>query len=232
MRIDFCPSYVLHSRPFRDSSAIVECLSEHHGIVSLIAKGVRRPRSKLKLIMQPFVPLVISWIGQSELKTLTQADSEKPCSILNGQKILLGLYLNEIILRLLQKMDPHPQLFLHYAQTIMALAAANNPLQEQSTLRRFELKLLIELGYGLELKQVMPELLYTYEPALGLLEADAVQMTRESIVISGATLIALSENIDLKESQLKEARNMMRHILNHHLGNKPLQSRKLFVSYA
>ncbi len=235
MRVSQALTYILHVRPFKDSSVIIDCLSSEHGLVSLIAKGAKRPRSRLVGKIQPFILLTLSWVGRSDLKTLTDLETQNLSPVLTGHKILLGFYLNELILRLLQKMDPHPKLFMDYSQTLEALALAEESNREQTLLRYFEIKLLAELGYGLDLhtdglshEAILPELLYAYDPALGLFEAQGIAKSRHAMVISGGTLIALREGQILNEHALREAKVLMRFVLNHHLGDKPLQSRKLF----
>jgi DNA repair protein RecO (recombination protein O) len=235
MRIEQCPAYILHSRPFKDTSVIIDCLSRQHGLVSLIAKGAKRPRSRLVGKLQPFILLSLSWVGRSELKTLTEVETQNLSPVLTGSKILLGFYLNELILRLLQKMDPHPQLFTDYSQTLEELTQATDKDNEQTVLRYFELKLLAELGYGLDLnmdgqsqEMIFPELLYAYDPAVGLFEAQGIGRASHEVVVSGGTLIALREKKTLTQTALKEAKGLMRFVLNHYLGEKPLQSRKLF----
>lgn len=237
MRISQEPAYILHIRPFKDSSVIIDCLSHQHGLVSLIAKGAKKPRSRLVGKIQPFILLLLSWVGRNELKTMTEVETQNLAPLLSGHKILLGFYINELILRLLQKMDPHPNLFIDYGHALEDLAKVKEKEEEQALLRYFELKLLAELGYGLDLhhdgqtgEAILPELLYAYDPLLGLYEAQGMSQSKQ--IVSGATLIALRENALIQENALREAKLLMRHVLNHHLGERPLQSRKLFQSYS
>jgi len=227
------PAYILHIRPFKDSSALLDCLSYQHGIVSLVARGAKRPRSQWRGLMQPFIPLQMGWIGRGELKTLTQLEAEKISPKLTGTNILLGLYLNELLLRLLQRFDPHPQLYHDYDTTIHAISVLQNGDEQQFILRQFELKLLAELGYGLDLtcdaktqEKLAPELLYTYDPNIGIIE-NSDNLSKEQIVVSGASIIAL-HNGHFDSAQLREMKKLMRFVLAHHLGDKPIQSRRLF----
>lgn len=233
MKVELTPAYILHTRPFRDSSAIVECLSHQQGLISLIARGAKRPRSQWRGLIQPFIPLQMSWIGHSELKTLTHVEAEKICPKLSGSKILLGLYLNELLMRLLQRFDPHPQLYHDYDAAISAISVLQNNEEQQFILRQFELKLLAELGYGLDLscdaktlQKLEPELLYTYDPNIGIIE-NSVNLSKDQVVVSGASIIALN-NGHFDSAQLREMKKLMRLVLAHHLGNKSIQSRKLF----
>jgi len=225
VRVEHNPTYILHIRPFKDSSAIIDCFSQDFGLISLVAKGAKRPRSHWRGFLQPFVALKMSWLGRSELKTLTDIEAETIYPKLVGEKILIGLYLNELLIRLLHRCDAHPALFDFYDKTIGALALADS-ITQQMLLRQFELTLLSELGYGLDLRHIMPDLLYAYDSSTGIYE------NAQPNGISGATIIALRENQVMTENQLREAKKLMRIVLNYYLGNKPLQSRKLFqVAY-
>lgn len=235
MSSELYAAYILHTRPFRDSSAILDCLTSKEGLVSIVARGARRPRSRIYGLIQPFIPLEVSWVGRQELKTLTKIEAHVLYPRLTGEKIALGLYLNELLLRLLNHFDPHPQLFYDYDETIGALSLADSREQQQWILRHFEKKLLAELGYGLDLtldgrtgEKISPELLYSYEPSIGIIEVSSV-LTKQ-LAVSGASIIALHQDAYANQTQLREAKNLMRSILAYYLGNKPLHSRKLFSS--
>ena len=136
----------------------------------------------------------------------------------------------------MQHLDPHPQLFYHYDEAIEAIALAQNSHLQQKVLRRFEKKLLAELGYGLDLtcdaksqQPVIPELLYSYDPAIGIFEVSMIK-GNQCVAVSGASLIALESDHYLSENELREAKKLMRFILTYYLGNKPLHSRKLFYT--
>jgi DNA repair protein RecO (recombination protein O) len=224
--MELTPSYILHIRPFKDSSAILDCFTQQHGLVSMVARGVKRSKSKFYGLIQPFIALQLSWVGKSELKTLIQVESEQWVPTISGQKILVGFYLNELLMRLLARNDPHPTLFTDYDESIKALSAVNSDMAEEMVLRRFELKLLIELGYGLNLTAIDPELIYAYDPNIGLVEATGPKVPHS---LSGASIIALREGIYQDENQLREAKKLMRAVLSQYLGKKPLESRKLFL---
>lgn len=226
-------SYILHTRLFRDTSAILECFTSDHGLVSMVARGARKPRSRLYGLIQPFIALQLSWIGRGELKTLTQIEAQNYSPRLAGEKIALGFYLNELLIRLLNHFDPHPVLFSDYNDAISALSLAQSSNKQQRILRHFEKKLLAELGYGLDLtmegrtgEKISPELLYCYEPSIGMIEVSADPSAK--VAISGASVMALHQEEYENETQLREAKNLMRFVLAHYLGNKPLHSRKLF----
>jgi DNA repair protein RecO (recombination protein O) len=235
MKVENVPAYILHSRPFKDSSALLECLTAEHGLVTLVAKGAKRPRSRMQGLLQPFILIHLGWVGKSELKTLTHVETQSMSPTLAGQKILLGLYLNEVLMRLLQHLDPHPQLFDDYDNTLRVIATTQSTIDHEFALRQFELKLMAELGYGIDLtidaktgELVAPELLYAYDPQVGLIEMSSHVATAQQVVVSGASIIALHQGQCTNEHQLREVKKLMRYVLSLHLGNKPIESRKLF----
>src|SRR4029079_13195722 len=121
MRVLLQPAFILHHRPFRETSVLLDVFSEEHGRISLVAKGVRTHRSKLKALLQPFVPLLASWQGKNELMNLVSVEANGPPFQLCGDCLLSGFYVNELLVRLLQKQDPHPRLFSYYVSTLHAL---------------------------------------------------------------------------------------------------------------
>lgn len=143
------PAYVIHSRPYRETSLIVDFFTENAGRISAVAKGVRRPKSPLKSLLQPFNALLISVVGKRELKTLTHVEATTLGSLLRGKRLLAALYLNELIFRALPRFDPHLALFKVYADVLLVLRESDDPIEPQ--LRYFELKLLADLGYALSL---------------------------------------------------------------------------------
>ncbi|MEP5568378.1 MAG: DNA repair protein RecO, partial [Halioglobus sp.] len=150
MRVSLQPTYILHSRPYRDTSLILEVLCAEHGRISLVSKGARR-RTKggsNAALLQPFVPLLLSFSGRSEMKTLTHVEAAGVAPQLRGERLFSGMYMNELLMRLLHRHDPHPQLFAAYGAALGELADA---APVEATLRRFELGLLEELGYGFSL---------------------------------------------------------------------------------
>jgi DNA repair protein RecO (recombination protein O) len=200
------------------------------GRVGLVARGVHRPRSTLGALLQPFRPLLLSWRGRGELATLTAAEPGEAGPALAGRTLLSGFYVNELVLRLLPRQDPHPMLFRHYLEALAGLADG----QEAASLRRFEKALLDELGYGLVLDRAAdtgaplePGRLYAYrfdhgpvaEPARG----------REALAVHGDTLLGLAEGRLVGPRQQREARALMRMALARLLGDRPLHSRRLYA---
>ena len=230
-RIENAPAYVLHSRPWRETSLIVEALSREHGRVGLIARGVRRSRSRYRGLLLPFHLLFLSWSGRGELPALTGADTHGPVRMLRGRCLYSGFYLNELLMKLLPRNDAHPELFDDYHRALAGLGTSDAP---DCVLRRFEKRLLDALGYGPTLDRdantgepVSPNRRYRYVPELGPVCGPEV---RDGFVVSGKTLVALArgclEEMDDRERQ--EARELMRTILSPHLGPRPLGSRQLF----
>jgi DNA repair protein RecO (recombination protein O) len=139
------PAFILHAYRYRETSLVVEAFTRSHGRVALVARGARRPGSALRGVLLAFQPLLVSWIGRAELKTLVAAEWEGPYTPLKGQALICGFYLSELILRLLARDDPHENLYTAYREALAALAAVDD---HAAVLRRFELTLLGELATG------------------------------------------------------------------------------------
>ena len=231
MRIALQSAFLLHHRPYRESSMLLDVFTKEHGRISLIARGVRAPRSKLRSLLQLFSPLLISWQGKTELMTLQHVEAEGIPIRLRGDCLLSGLYLNELLVRLLQKQDAHRQLYTIYHSTLLELAEGK---LHQKSLRLFEKKLLDEIGYGLQLKRtalgdvLLAHRLYRFYPDEGFQLLDENSNTPEHLIFSGQSLLALaSEQLDDLLS-LRDAKRLMRMVLQRLLGNQSLHSRKLF----
>ena len=230
MRISFHPAFILHQRPYRETSLLLDVLTQDYGRISLIARGVRTARSPLRGLLQPFNPLLLSWQGRTELMTLTSADlnlNGVPKQ-LQGTSLLGGFYLNEVLTRVLQKQDPHPQLYTIYQHTLIELQTAE--LQEK-TLRVFEKKLLAELGYGLQLDQqnLDANKFYRYLPEQGFVLCNENEIDPQAMIFSGKSLLAINEEQFNDDDILRDAKRLMRLTLAPLLGSQPLHSRKLFM---
>ncbi|MBL8481611.1 MAG: DNA repair protein RecO, partial [Rhodocyclaceae bacterium] len=143
-RVEHAAAFVLHTLPYRETSLVVELFTRSHGRLGVVAKGAKRPRSALRGVLIEFQPLVVSWSGAGELKTLTRAEWRGGQAMLSGRAVLLAYYLNELLLQLLPREDAHAELFEAYALTIADLAGMG---PAAPLLRRFERILLAELGY-------------------------------------------------------------------------------------
>jgi DNA repair protein RecO (recombination protein O) len=222
------PAYILHQRKYRETSLILDVLTEDFGIIPLLAKGVRKAKSKTMAILQPFLPLAVSYLGKSDLKTLTHAEIIAPAPVLNGSALFCGLYLNELVKHFLHPYDPYSAVFNHYRQCLQQLSNINE--NREVTLRLFELSLLETIGYGLPLdfdcnndSSIDSHKRYQFLVTRGAFEAQDGQF-------SGATLIALRNKKLDNRLVLAEAKILMRKVIDHHLGDKTLHSRVLFKS--
>lgn len=228
-RCDQEPALVLHTHAYRETSLVVEIFSASHGRVALLARGARRPRSALRGLLQAFQPLSLSWSGKGELRTLLKAEWLGGLPQFPGGALLCGFYLNELLLKLLPREDPHPQLYQQYLTAIAHLA---NGAPTEGTLRNFEVQLLAELGYALNLRQeadtglpIRPEARYHYAFDRGPLAQGSGQLPE----IGGDTLLALATG-QLPEGRLaREAKNLLREVLRHHLEQRGLFSRQLLI---
>jgi DNA repair protein RecO (recombination protein O) len=227
-------AWVLHTLPWRETSLIVEVFARDHGRIALLAKGARRPLSALRGVLMAFQPLVLDWSGGGEVKTLTRGEWRGGQPLLVGQALLCAYYLNELLLRLTAREDPHPALFDAYESAMAALGRGDNlsPL-----LRRFELAMLRELGYGAMLdtddggRPIRPGQPYLYiierGPRACAGDAERRAETR-GVPVGGQTLIDLAAGNFARATTQAEAKRLLRALINHHLGGQPLQSRQVF----
>ena len=233
LRVQLQPSFLLHRRPFRDSSQLLEVLTLEHGRVSLVARGTTRRRrgGPTGALLQPFRPLLLGFSSRGELGTLTTVEAGGEMHAPSGEALFSALYVNELLIRLLHRHEAHPELFRSYAATVEELALAENPAPP---LRRFEFALLEDLGYGVELtrepdgRDVDPGLSYRVDPQLG---TAAVHEVREGDAgtFRGADLLAIARG-ELDGGHAAAAKRLARHLLAAHLGPQPLQSRTLFAA--
>jgi len=221
-------AYLIHARPFRDTSLTIELLTPGHGRVGAVARGARAARSRLRGVLQPFQPLWVTWKGRGELPTLTRAEPAGVPRLLGGRRLLSGLYVNELLLYLLPRQDSHPELFEEYRQVLEALAG---PMAEEMALRRFEQRLLEELGYGLVLdceaesgRPLEPELTYAVDVAEGVRPAVPGLPT----VFPGRVLLEIQAGRFEERAVLNAAKIIMREALARALGGRRLKSRDLF----
>lgn len=222
-------AFVLHRRPYRETSLIVDFLTLNHGRLSAVARGAGRAGNRWQAELQPFHPLRVSWRGRQPLKTLTGSESTAPALLLTGNRLFCGFYLNELLQRLLTEAEPAPGLFSAYLDALEKLAGADEGLEP--VLRRFEQRLAAELGFGISWGQAMDtgsevheSNRYGFDPARGVLEMERGILGD----IPGWQLRALSGD-DLSDPRvLKTAKHLMRHLMDHLLQGRPLHSRRLF----
>ena len=229
MRVLLQPAFVLHRRPYRDTSLLLEVFGQDHGRLGLVARGSAAPRSRLKGLLQPFAPLLLSWMGTGELATLTAAEDAGRPVPLPPHRVLAGLYVNELLLRLLPRLDPHPGLFAAYQLLLTELAAASG---EEPPLRRFEKRLLDELGYGLTLDceavsgvPIVAEEQYCYVLDRGPLAASPSEV---GVPVSGQGLLALRDGMLTDPAVLREVKRLTRAALAEQLRGRALKTRELY----
>lgn len=224
-RTQLASGFVLHQRPYRDTSLIVELFVRDHGRLSVFARGVRGPRSRFAAL-QPFRPLLLSWSGRGESPTLSGAEDDGPPASMPAPRILSGFYLNELLLRLTVPHDPHPELYAQYVATLEQLRAGE-PLEP--VLRLFEKRMLDLLGYGNDLRSdaagraVEPKGLYHFRPGAGLCLAERAD---DASAVEGRVLLALAAEAPLSDAEgQRQARQVLRAALDHCLDGRELRVR-------
>ncbi len=244
-RVLLQPAFVIHRRPFRNTSLLVDFFCPEHGRIAAVARGARRGKSRMHGLLQPFQPLRISFSGRGEVKTLTNAESAGAAVPLTGERLFSGFYVNELLSRLLHDHVEHPRLYEVYRETLDALA---NTAPLERVLRRFELELLAELGYAVNLESdcrdhepIAEDKFYRYLPDLGFEIADDIpadgdtgqkiarNASDDKRIFVGAHLLALGR-LDLEDPEIAaSAKRLLRQALEVHLGGKPINSRTLFA---
>jgi DNA repair protein RecO (recombination protein O) len=229
-RIVHQPAFVLHSYPYRETSLIVEVFSRDHGRVALIAKGAKRPHSKLRGVLQTFQPLALGWSGKGEMRTLTDAEWVGGLLPLEKSALLCGFYLNELLIKLLARDDPHPALFDHYVATLNQLAH-HEPAP--IVLRKFERALLKETGVASDLSHctstgepISPEVLYVVDPERGPRIATASDVWPR---VTGKTLRDMEQQDYTDANTQAQSKALMRFLLAHHLGGASLNTRQILI---
>lgn len=232
MRIDNEPVYVLHTRPWRETSLLIEVLSADHGRLGLLARGVRGPkRHVLRAALQPLQYIRIDAVQRGELAQLRAAEALDAAPQLVGEATLAAFYLNELVLRLTPRSDPQPQLFASYGLT-RARMGAGEPLGW--TLRRFERDLLEALGFGFDLAcdgdghAIDPAARYRLDPEHGprRLLSDRGHDDRSGAA-TGRALLALADDRMPDADDLAGLRRALRPVLMHQLGGRGLKSWEL-----
>lgn len=227
------PCFVLHRREFGNTSLILEIFSARHGRQALLAKGAKRTQrghAARSEVLQPFRPLLLSWSGRGDVKTLLRSEPAGFAVGLCGTTLFCGLYLNELLFRLLQRGDPYEDLFAFYHAALAELAGGTDV---ETVLRQFELRLLHEIGYSVVLdreagtsRPVTADGYYIYEIEVGLRPA---QPDNTQNTLSGKTLLDLNARRPLTKEAAREAKALARQLLAPHLGPRPLKSRELFL---
>ena len=221
-RIDLTPVFILHTRAFRNTSLIVELFSQTHGRIAAVARSARGPTSRYRGQLQCFTPMLVSWSGDHELKTINQIELNGMPMQLNHTALFCAFYLNELLMRVLQKEDPHPDVFFLYHDTLIALQKNE---QTERILRLFEKRLLSALGYGLPLINLDAASYYSFLPNQGF---TLCERTSSTSVFSGADLLAFAQETLDTPHHLQSAKRLIRQAFQPLLGANPLKSRLLF----
>jgi len=224
-------AYILHTRPYKNTSLLVEAFCKHTGRQSFVVKGAKRNNSPMQGLIEPFNSLFFVWGGRGELKNLYKAEPVPPSIKLNGEHLYAGFYVNELIMYLLHKDESHEELFLCYQACLKKLSESYDV---STILRYFELELLSELGYGVSFghdahtgEDVDKNKYYQYDFGLGISEYRGDD--RSVLKISGATLAALEKRELANEQQKTEAKKLLRRILEFYLEGRPIKSREFFL---
>jgi DNA repair protein RecO (recombination protein O) len=227
-------AWLLHSRPFRETSLLLDFFSLERGRFSAIARGVRSAKSPKRALLQPFTPLSLSVAGKTDLLTLKSVDADGPALLLAGTALFSALYVNELVTRLLGGVETEPALFAHYEDTLRALLAGHDV---EVVLRLFELQLLDTLGYGVDFthdaehgEPVEADARYYLHAESGLVRQHAIDATasREHQLYDGAELLAIAQRDFSQPATRRVAKFLMRQLLGRHLGERELASRELF----
>lgn len=226
MRIILQPAFILHSRAYRDTSLLIDLFTLNYGLIKVIAKGARTPKTKLRGLLLPFVPLLVSWSGKTELYTLGKIEPRNINYHLSGNKLISGLYLNELLIRLLPRHDPQPNIFRIYQKTLEELLKTSNI---QAPLRLFEKHLLSEIGYGLRWnkdindQEIIKEAKYYFIPERGFIKSN----DRKQQLIAGSSLLELYNGQFTNATALREIKCLLR-VLITNLLDRPLKTPELW----
>jgi len=223
------PAYVLHQYAYRDTSRIVEVFTGGYGRLTLFARGANGPKSSLRGVLRPFQRMLVSWSGKGEACQLVTAEIDGAVTNLPKQRLMSGFYLNELLLKLTQRCDPHPEIFCSYAACVQALCDGE---ALEPTLRRFEKHLLNDLGYGLELAKtgdgapVEPGQYYRFAVESGpqpcVAEAPGA--------VYGQSLADLQAESFGDDRSLRDAKRVLRAAIDACLDGRPLKSREVALA--
>ncbi len=225
-------AFVLHGRPYSETSLLLDLFSENYGRIRVLAKGARGKRSSLKGALQPFTPLLVRWGGRGEVKTLRGAEPISLALPLSGLTLYCGLYVNELLSRVLEQETAFTDLFFDYLYCIQALAAVTG--SPEPALRRFELAMLGHLGYGVDFlhcagsgEEVADDMTYVYREEKGFIASLVIGNS----TFTGRQLRALESRTFPDTDTLRAAKRFTRIALKPYLGGKPLKSQELFRQF-
>jgi DNA repair protein RecO (recombination protein O) len=228
-RVWLAPGYILHQYAYRDTSRIVEVFTAEHGRLTLFARGANGPKSSIKGLLRPFQRLLLSWSGKSEACQLVTAEVDGQVSTLPAQRLMSGFYLNELLLKLTERCDPHPEIFFSYAACMQSLCAGD---AVEAALRRFEKRLLNDLGYGLDLahtaggQPVQNDRYYRFA-----LQSGAQPCVAEAPgAVYGQSLADLQAESFGDARSLRDAKRLLRAAIDTCLDGRTLKSREVMLA--
>jgi DNA repair protein RecO (recombination protein O) len=228
-RVWLAPAYVLHQYAYRDTSRIVEVMTSEHGRLSLFARGANGPKSQLRGLLRPFQRMLVSWSGKGEAGQLVSAEIDGHVTSLAPHRLMSGFYLNELLLKLTERWDPHPEIFLSYAACVQALCAGED---EEPALRRFEKRLLNDLGYGLELARTGEGTPVEFGRYYRLAAESPPQpcVADAPGAVYGQSLADLEAERFGDARSLRDAKRVLRAALDACLEGRPLKSREVALA--
>lgn len=232
MSLECHNAFILHRRPYRETSQLIDLFCQDVGKVSLVYKGGRSSTRMKRGMAQPFTLLQVSYFGRGNLKTVKSIEAQTQVVPLSGSRLYIAMYINELLYRLLQAEIACDGLFESYQKTLLAIAAQDD---SQVALRNFELTLLETLGYGVNFETdiyseelIEPGFEYQYQHQSGFFAKQAIHQKQS--IYNGEDIIALGDRNFSSAETLKAAKRFCRQALAHLLGEKPLHSRSLFAA--
>lgn len=222
---------VLHTYPWRETSLIVEAFTRDHGRMSLVARGAKRPTSQFRGVLSPFAPLLLSWSGRNEIKSLVRAEWCGGLAPLRGEALLAGFYLNELLVRMVARADAHELLFARYVEALAALAARQKG--QDGVLRSFELELLRETGHapafdqGADGAPLLEDALYRVDAERGLVRVERGEPGDDAACLSGRSALAIARSDFSAPDVANHSKLVLRHLIRYHLNGQPLNTRRI-----
>ncbi len=230
-RVDQQPGFVLHAYAWRETSLIVETFTRDHGRVALVARGAKRPTSHFRGLLAPFAPLMLSWSGRNDIKSLVRAEWCGGLAPLRGDALLAGFYVNELLVRLLARADAHETLFARYTAALAALASDSGG--HDAILRAFELELLRETGHapafdhGADGLQLEADAVYRVDAERGLVRQARTDVGDDPACLPGSAALAISRGDFTLPGVATHAKLVLRHLIRYHLNGQPLNTRRI-----
>ncbi len=228
-RVEHQPAFVLHATPWRETSMVVEMLTRDFGRVGLVARGAKRPTSQFRGLIAPFNPIAVAWSGRHEIKSLVRAEWLGGMAPLRCDGLLAAFYLNELVVRLLARADPHVALFAAYVEALGELSHPTRP--REAVLRCFEVDLLRETGHLPPLdhcadgEPIAARVWYRVDQQRGLVQA---QGGADGLCVPGASVLALARRDFSDPRAAADARSLLRQMIRYHLDGRPLNTRRIF----